>query len=137
VITSSPNVEAAVLRANATFYRAFTACDYAAMSKLWAERAPVACLHPGAPVLVGRESVLESFRQLLRGPAPLEMRCDQARVHLLSETAIVLCYEGNARLPAHLAATNVFTLEDQEWRMIHHHAGPLARAIASSGSSMN
>ncbi|MBO0736369.1 MAG: nuclear transport factor 2 family protein, partial [Alphaproteobacteria bacterium] len=37
----------AVLAANLEFYRAFAARDLAAMDVLWAQRAPVACLHPG------------------------------------------------------------------------------------------
>ena len=28
--------------------------------------------------------------------------------------------------PAHLAATNIFVLEEGRWRMVHHHAGPLS-----------
>jgi hypothetical protein len=51
----------------------------------------------------------------------------------------VTCYEGNAHQPAHLAATNVFVLEDGQWRMVHHHAGPLARTITrqDAPSSLN
>jgi ketosteroid isomerase-like protein len=121
--------EAAALRANASFYRAFTAGDYAAMSQLWAERAPLICLHPGAPALFGREAVLDSWRQVLSSPPGFVMRCDHARVHLIGELAIVTCYEGNDDRPAHLAATNVFIIEDGAWRMLHHHAGPLSTPI--------
>jgi ketosteroid isomerase-like protein len=122
--------EAAVLQANAMFYRAFTRGDHAAMSELWARRAPVACFHPASPVLVGREAVLESWSQILRAPTPAPMRCDHALVHLAGEAAaVVTCYEGNGERPAHLAATNVFVLEDGAWRMAHHHAGPLSSPI--------
>jgi hypothetical protein len=50
-------------------------------------------------------------------------------VSLVGDTAIVTCYEGGSDEPAHLAATNVFVLEDEAWRMVHHHAGPLARPV--------
>jgi ketosteroid isomerase-like protein len=122
------DTEADVLEANASFYRAFSRADYASMSRLWAERAPVACFHPGAPLLVGRAQVLESWKQILRGPVP--MRCDHAVVHLLGDVAFVTCYEGNGDRPAHLAATNAFVLEDDRWRMVHHHVGPLSSPIA-------
>jgi ketosteroid isomerase-like protein len=122
-------IEAEVLQANARFYRAFTAGDYPAMTRLWAERAPCLCFHPGAPALIGREPVLESWRQILREPPPFEMRCDHARAQLFGELAIVTCYEGNGEHPAHLAATNVFTREDGAWRMVHHHVGPLGTPI--------
>lgn len=121
---------AAVLQANASFYSAFSRADFDAMSALWAERAPVACVHPGLPALVGREAVLQSWRDILREGQPFEMRCDHAHVQLLGDAALVLCCEGNGSLPAHLAATNAFTLEDGQWRMVHHHAGPLSRPIA-------
>jgi ketosteroid isomerase-like protein len=126
--------EAEILRANASFYRAFTAGDYIAMSQLWAARTPLLCVHPGAPVLIGREQVLESWRQILSEPLPFQMRCDHARVQVMGELAIVTCYEGNDAQPAHLAATNVFTREDGAWRLVHHHAGPLSTPIAKSAS---
>ena len=126
--------ESAVLLANASFYRAFSEGDAAAMGELWARSAPLACIHPGAPVLFGRESVLRSWRQILRAEQAFSMRCDSATVQLLGSVAIVLCYEGGDTEPAHLAATNVFVLEDGAWRMVHHHAGPLSEPIARPSS---
>jgi len=123
--TPPPTLEAAVLAANASFYRVFNAGDAAAMSRLWAEQVPVACFHPAMPALVGREAVMESWRQILRGPLPFVMRCDHARAHVLGTTAFVTCYEGNGDHPAHLAATNIFVLEQDAWKMVHHQAGPL------------
>jgi ketosteroid isomerase-like protein len=121
--------ESAILDANATFYRAFTNGDYAAMSQLWAQRAPVTCFHPAARALIGRVAVLESWRQILGGTSRLELRCDQAVVRLVGDAAIVTCYEGSDDEPAHLAATNVFVLEDGSWHMVHHHAGPISRPV--------
>jgi SnoaL-like protein len=140
-VSQDPTVseaEAAVLFANASFYRAFADGDFAAMSQLWAERAPTSCLHPGASALVGRSLVLDSWRQILRG-SPLAMRCDRPVARVVGSAAIVMCYEGNGDTPAHLAATNVFVLEDATWRMVHHHAGPLASPLPRPrpASSMN
>jgi ketosteroid isomerase-like protein len=125
--------EAAVLRANANFYRAFSIGDFAAMSQLWAQHAEVTCLHPGATLLRGRADVLSAWRQLISEPAPLEMRCERPTVQLYETTAVVTCYEGNSDQPAHLAATNVFVLEGGEWRMVHHQAGALAQLLRASG----
>jgi ketosteroid isomerase-like protein len=122
--------DTAILRANETFYRAFSTGDYATMARLWAEQAPVTCLHPGLPALIGRETVMQSWRQILTQSAQLTMRCDHAHVQLFGESAVVTCYEANGDEPAHLAATNVFVREADQWRMVHHHAGPLARAIS-------
>lgn len=122
--------DAAILHANATFYRSFGTGDYATMARLWAEHTPVSCLHPGLPALIGREAVMQSWRGILAQSSQMAMRCDQARVQRFGESAIVTCYEANGDEPAHLAATNVFVREGDAWRMVHHHAGPLARAIS-------
>jgi ketosteroid isomerase-like protein len=119
-------VEAAVLEANQEFYRAFSRGDFAAMSELWAKTAKVACLHPGARLLSGRGAVLSSFRELLAAAPAWKMVSRDASVHLFGEAAFVTCLEANGDQPAHLAATNVFVLEDGRWRMVHHHAGPLS-----------
>jgi hypothetical protein len=134
---TKPELELSVLRANADFYRAFSHGDYAAMDRLWAQTAPVSCLHPGAPALIGRAQVMDSWGDLLRQPPPFMMRSDHARARILGETAIVLCYEGNGEHPAHLAATNVFVLEGGAWRMVHHQAGPLARPIELPANMSN
>jgi ketosteroid isomerase-like protein len=122
--------ETAIQHANESFYAAFSRGDYDAMARVWAAEAPLSCVHPGLPAIVGREAVMSSWRQILSEGTPLEMRCDYAQVHLYGETAIVNCYEANGEQPAHLAATNVFIFERADWRMVHHHAGPLARTIA-------
>ncbi|WP_437707195.1 nuclear transport factor 2 family protein [Sorangium sp. So ce448] len=118
--------ERLVLAANEAFYEAFRAGDYQAMCRVWAERAPVACAHPGMEALSGRASVLESWSQLLRQTSPLRMRCQGASAHLFGDFAFVTCYEANGDEPAHLCATNVFVREDGQWKMVHHHAGPLS-----------
>jgi ketosteroid isomerase-like protein len=136
-VSTDAVVEADVLGANATFYRAFTRGDYAAMSELWAERAPVTCFHPGGQALVGRSAVLDTWKVILGGPTSFELRCDRAVVRILGDAAIVTCYEGSDNEPAHLAATNVFALEDGRWRMVHHHAGPLSKPLPRPSRSLN
>jgi len=124
-----PRAEADVLRANDSFYSAFSDGDLAAMSALWAEESPVACFHPGSAGLFGRADVLDSWRQILRPRPPFVMRCDRPRVQLLGDTAVVACYEANGDRPAHLAATNVFVFEGGRWRLVHHQAGPLVSPL--------
>jgi len=127
--------EAAVLQANQAFYQAFSSGDYAAMSELWARAAPVACLHPGAPLLAGRAAVLASWRQILAVAPSIEMVAREPRVCLLGDTALVTCFEANGARPAHLIATNVFVWEEERWRIVHHHAGPLSTPQPARGAS--
>ncbi len=109
-----------ILAANEAFYAAFRRGDADAMDAIWAQRAEVACVHPGATPLHGREAVMESWEQILGGPPPIQ--CVNPRVHQLGDAAFVICGE---RVPGGaLVATNVFVSEDGAWRMVHHHAGP-------------
>jgi ketosteroid isomerase-like protein len=126
--------ELAVLAANERFYRAFNDGDLRAMSELWAGHSPVACLHPGEALLVGREAVLRRWREILSARPNFTLRCDGPTAQLFGATAIVYCYEGSDEHPAHLVATNVFVREGQDWRMVHHHAGPLVAPRPVPGS---
>jgi ketosteroid isomerase-like protein len=113
-----------LLAANEAFYAAFSRQDAAAMDSLWARDAEVACLHPGWEALVGREPVVESWRQiLLGGGAPGNVRCRHPVAHIVGDAGWVICEEV---LPGGtLAATNVFVRERRAWRMVHHHASPI------------
>jgi ketosteroid isomerase-like protein len=113
----------AALGANLEFYRAFTERDLEAMDRLWAGGHEVACTHPGWSVLTGRAAVMTSWRNILANPDSPGVACSDERCILDGGLAIVLCEEeltGNT-----LAATNIFAKEDGEWRLVHHHAGPI------------
>jgi ketosteroid isomerase-like protein len=123
--------ETAILAANGAYYRAFTGADFTAMSRIWADD-NVSCIHPGWPVLIGREAILESYREILRNP-------NQERIDLRNETVLtagdearVICVEfvGGAAL----AATNLFKRIDGEWRMTHHQASPIAALVEEAVS---
>ncbi len=118
-------VEERVRDANSAFYRAFRDRDYAAMERLWAQHLPVACIHPGMAPLVGRRDVLASWRGILAHPGAPTLTCSAERVHLLGTTALLTCLEGTEGALPRLVATNVFTLEDGLWRIVHHHGAAL------------
>lgn len=127
-MTEADEIERAVLAANARFYRIFSEGDVEAMSELWAARSPIACLHPGEPLLVGSQ-VRRRWREILTPRPGFTLRCDRPTVQAFGAVAIVYCYEGVNDEPAHLAATNVFVREDQSWHLVHHHAGPLSAPL--------
>src|SRR5436305_10285912 len=113
----------AVLAANLEFYRAFSARDLLAMDALWARQAPVACIHPGWPVLADRDAVMESWHGILGNPDAPRIACYDERVLLFGDTALVLCEEeldGDT-----LVASNFFVREDGSWRIAHHQAGQM------------
>jgi ketosteroid isomerase-like protein len=121
--------DADVLSANAAFYDAFRVESLAAMDSVWARRAKVACVPPGWPALIGRDQVMASWRAIFESGTPA-IRCAEAEAHVLGDAAFVTCTEllnGGT-----LVATNLFVREDGAWRMVHHHAGPVAAPEAET-----
>jgi ketosteroid isomerase-like protein len=118
--------EAAILAANAAYYRAFAAGDFAAMSRIWADD-NVSCIHPGWPVLIGRQVVLESYREILRNPNQERIEPRNETVMTAGDEARVFCVEfvGGAAL----ATTNLFRRIEGAWKMTHHQASPIAALV--------
>lgn len=115
---------AGVLAVNAAFYTAFAARDGATMERLWAERHPVACVHPGWPPLLGRAAVIESWQRILANPQAPKIRCFRERALLYGSVALVICHE--ILEEGLLVATNTFVREGGLWRLAHHQSSPVA-----------
>ena len=118
--------EAAILAANAAYYHAFAFGDFAAMSRVWAED-NVSCVHPGWPALIGRQAILESYRQIFNNPNQDRIEPRSETVMINGSEARVLCVEfvGGAAL----AATNLFQRVGGAWRMTHHQASLIAALV--------
>jgi len=112
-----------ILAANAAYYRAFAAGDFAAMSRIWAHE-QVSCVHPGWPVLVGRPAVLESWHGILGNAGAERIAFHEATAMVTGNEGRVLCIEVIGAMA--FAASNWFRRIDGAWRMIHHHASPIA-----------
>ena len=118
----STDDEEAVIAASREFYRAFASGDLEAMDALWSRERPVACIHPGGPVLATRDLILDSWASILRDPDRPAIRAQKVKVFLLGETAFVTCYE--RVLDGCLAASSVFAREGEAWKLVLHQAGP-------------
>lgn len=116
---------AALEFANDAFYQAFAAADLSAMDAVWAEQPNVFCVHPGWAPITRRAEVMASWQEILANAGPIPVRCVAPKATLFGEVGLVCCYERFAS--QHLVASNLFIRLDGRWRMIHHHAGPLAR----------
>lgn len=111
-----------LLRANSAFYAAFAAADFESMAVVWSQSEAVSVIHPGRNALHGRHAVMESWQQILDGAAGNEIQCANARAYMHGDSGYVLCHEIFPQ--GRLIATNVFVLEADDWRMVHHQAGP-------------
>jgi len=120
--------------AESAFYDAFERGDLAAMMAVWAESDDVVCVHPQGPRLVGFEAVREGWAQIFAGAVRLRVQAAEAQrfdgatvaVHTLVE--VVAPVSGGASGSVH--ATNVYELTEGGWRMVVHHASPMAEAAA-------
>jgi len=117
----------AILAANAAYYRAFMAGDFAAMGRIWAEDS-VSCVHPGWSPLIGRAAVIESYRNILRSPGRVRIAHRDDTAIIAGDEGRVLCIE-IVEGTALLAATNLYRRVGDTWRMVHHQASPIAVAV--------
>ncbi|HQR11912.1 MAG TPA: nuclear transport factor 2 family protein [Casimicrobiaceae bacterium] len=114
------------------FYQAFEARDLDAMMSAWADDEDIVCVHPGGSRMVGYDAVRSAWEQLFTGDTKLSFRLDEIvvleTVGLAMQSAIehVATADGTARGAA--AATNVFLRTPSGWRMVCHHASPIATA---------
>ncbi|HET7732066.1 MAG TPA: nuclear transport factor 2 family protein [Usitatibacter sp.] len=118
--------------AETAFYEAFERGDLPAMMAVWAESDDVVCVHPRGPRLVGFEAVRDSWMQIFSGGrSQVRVRATELRrfdgnevsVHALVE---VLTAAGQPQPAQSVCATNVYELTDGGWRMVIHHATPVA-----------
>jgi len=118
--------EAAVLFANEAFYLAFATRDLKSMDQIWSRDAAVTCVHPGWRPLYGRDEVMESWVTILGNPASPAVEFREARAFLYGDVATVIGYE--VIQEGVLAATNTFVKDGDSWRLVHHHASPVANS---------
>jgi len=121
----------AILAANAAYYDAFGEGNFTAMSRLWADD-DVSCIHPGWLVLIGRQPILESYKNILRNPNRERLDHRNHTVIISENEGRVFCVEVVDGAGFALAATNWFRQVDGAWRMVHHQASPIASMIDES-----
>jgi len=117
--------------AEQAFYEAFQRADLDAMMAVWAEEEEVYCIHPGGPRLAGIEQIRESWRQIFSSGAGMRIQVRDAQVSRAALLAVHSVYEvitlsGERRARNAVVATNIYLNTPSGWRMIAHHASPLA-----------
>ena len=126
----TPSIYTSPLDAATAFYQAIEARDIEGMMSAWAEDEDIVCIHPGGTRLVGYDAVRSAWEQLFSGDTKLSFRLDEIvvleTVGLAMQSAIehVATADGTARGAA--VATNVFMRTPSGWRMVCHHASPIA-----------
>lgn len=120
--------------AEEAFYTAFAKASLDAMMGVWLDSDTITCVHPVGPRLTGREAVRGGWQELFRGGGGLRFRLGEVSriqdallsIHILHEYITVPGEEAE-RPPA--VATNIYQLTNDGWRMILHHASPVATQL--------
>ena len=124
----------AVEAVNAAMYEAFESADVDRMRAVWDELDPAAvvCVHPGWPMLRGREQVLRSWSAVMAGTDYIQFFLTDVQVSVLGDTAIVTCTENvltevTEAGPRNTAvvATNVLVRRGDAWKVQVHHGSPV------------
>ena len=124
----------AVEAVNAAMYEAFESADVDRMRVVWDELDPAAvvCVHPGWPMLRGRDQVLRSWSAVMAGTDYIQFFLTDVQVSVLGDTAVVTCTEnvltevteaGQRNSP--VVATNVLVRRGGAWKVQVHHGSPV------------
>ncbi|MFT4975250.1 MAG: ketosteroid isomerase-like protein [Myxococcota bacterium] len=136
----SPEAQA-VLRANEAFYAAFSTMDYDAMRGVWAGRPEDICVHPGWPFLKGWRDIRESWRAIFANTGFMQVTLSELTVEVTGTVGRVSCMENlysvfdQEAITSLVAATNLFILTADGWRMTLHHGSPVASQPVTAADS--
>jgi ketosteroid isomerase-like protein len=125
-----------ILEANAAFYRAFESMDFETMAAIWNKDSSDVCIHPGWEILHGWDEVRESWRAIFASATYIRFELTEVEVIRLGEFARVTCVENlytvneGSTSHARVAATNLWLLTAQGWRLNLHHGSPMAQTSA-------
>lgn len=119
---------------NAAMYEAFESADVDRMARVWDDQDPegLVCVHPGWPMLRGRDHVLRSWSAVMAGTDYIQFFLTDVQVDVQGDTATVTCTENvltevseNPSGAAAVVATNVLVRRGDGWRVRVHHGSPV------------
>ena len=123
--------EDSIIAANEGFYKAFNARDLDAMKNVWDSHEKVTCIHPGWVPLNGLESIIDSWEGIFKNSGNMDIQITDISVTASEGLAWVSCVEKLYTIATHgvlaskVFSTNLFQLNEGNWKMIMHHASPL------------
>jgi len=110
------------------FYQSFQQLDLQAMGALWTDGEEATCVHPGGPLIQGKEAVIQSWAEIFASADPpgIEYRLISRQasgvlaVHLVEER--IRPSRSAAGPASRIISTNVYLRASNAWRMVVHHA---------------
>ena len=123
--------EQSIIAANESFYKAFNARDLDAMKNVWGSYEKVTCVHPGWVPLNGLKPIIDSWEGIFKNSGNMDIQITDISVIESENLAWVSCVEKLYTIATHgvlaskVFSTNLFQLNEGNWKMIMHHASPL------------
>jgi len=109
------------------FYSGLSRMDVAALPEIWSHRDDVTTMHPMGGEQVGWQEVRASFAQAAGAMTDSRVELVDQRIYAGTDLAYETGIErGSAKLAGEPVSfeqrvTNVYRLEDGQWKMVHHH----------------
>ena len=128
--TQEPRADAAVREASDRFYDALERMangDAGPMMDIWSHEDDVTTMHPIGGREVGWDAVREPWENIAAMSEDGKVTRTDQLVRVFGELAYELTTEeasmtmGGERVSFERRATNVYRLEDGEWKIVHHH----------------
>ena len=131
------NASKEAARANREFYRAFERLDIEDMRAVWLDDDTIQCVHPAGERLVGRERVLGSWQAIFTGTDKIRFELQDLTIEIIGDFAWASVIERihpgeGTQAVSEAVATNLFVRRDNAWRLLLHHASPIARRFFPS-----
>ena len=123
--------EELAIEVNKKFYEAFNARDLDAMRSVWSSQDNAICVHPGWSTLSGFEPIMESWKGIFKNSGNMDIQISDVTVTASECLAWVSCVEklytiaSNGVLASKVFSTNLFQLNEGNWKMIMHHASSM------------
>jgi len=131
-----------IVEANSDFYSAFESMDFERMVEVWHKEDSDICIHPGWEILRGWEEIRESWRAIFASASYLRFELTELQVVRIGSIARVTCIENlysvadGTTSHARVAATNLWVLTAQGWRISLHHGSPIAHNMVIDDDEM-
>jgi ketosteroid isomerase-like protein len=119
-----------VLDAEEEFHRALQTLDISIIMQHWSDSDDVSLLFPGTEAVTGYLAVRDAWRVVAANTREIKLmleplsalQCENVGWTFLHGT--VMTTHGDETLSVQVYVTNIFRLEENEWKLVHTHSTP-------------
>ena len=102
------------------------------MRAVWLDDDSIQCVHPASERLVGRERVHGSWAAIFKATQAIRFELEDLTIEIVGDFAWASAIErirpnAEAEPISEAVATNLFVRRSDGWKLLLHHASPIAR----------